>query len=125
MSPPPSAAGLKHLCTQSDISLAHRLKHAGHPSQHGPKKRLPQYQQIAVQSQALSPDNSPVMFEDSDHQSDRIIREIRRRTRVVGAFPDGNTALLLGAVRLQLIAGTRWGTKQYLDMKQIHYDEAA
>jgi len=37
------------------------------------------------------------------------MREIRRRTRVVGAFPDGNAAVLLVAARLRHIAGTRWG----------------
>ena len=40
---------------------------------------------------------------------ERIMREIRRRTRVVGNFPDGNSALLLVAARLRYIAGTRWG----------------
>jgi len=42
---------------------------------------------------------------------ERIMREIRRRTRVVGAFPDGNSALMLVAARLRHIAGTRWGIK--------------
>ena len=32
---------------------------------------------------------------------ERIIREIRRRTRVVGAFPDGESALMLVAARLR------------------------
>jgi transposase-like protein len=41
---------------------------------------------------------------------ERIMREIRRRTRVVGAFPDGRSALMLVAARLRHIAGTRWGT---------------
>jgi transposase-like protein len=58
---------------------------------------------------------------------ERIMREIRRRTRVVGAFPDGNAAVLLVAARLRHIAGTRWGVKQYMDMKRLHHteDEAA
>jgi transposase-like protein len=47
---------------------------------------------------------------------ERIMREIRRRTRVVGAFPDGNSALNLAAARLRHIAGTRWSTKRYLNM---------
>ncbi len=38
---------------------------------------------------------------------ERIMREIRRRTRVVGAFPDGKSALMLVAARLQHVAGTR------------------
>lgn len=41
---------------------------------------------------------------------ERILREVRRRTRVVGAFPDGNSALMLVAARSRHIAGTRWGT---------------
>ena len=44
------------------------------------------------------------------------MREIRRRTRVVGAFPDGNSALMLAAARLRHIAGTQWGHKRYLSM---------
>jgi len=41
---------------------------------------------------------------------ERIIREIRRRTRVVGAFPDGHSALMLVAARLRHIASTKWGS---------------
>ena len=44
------------------------------------------------------------------------MREIRRRTKVVGAFPDGNSALILCAARLRHIAGTQWGAKKYLNM---------
>lgn len=51
---------------------------------------------------------------------ERILREIRRRTRVVGAFPDGNSALMLCAARLRHIAGTRWGTKRYLSMELLN-----
>src|ERR1017187_9468430 len=50
---------------------------------------------------------------------ERILREIRRRTRVVGAFPDGQSALMLVAARLRHIAGTKWGTRRYLDMEQL------
>ena len=39
---------------------------------------------------------------------ERIIREIRRRTRVVGAFSDGHSALMLIAARLRHIANTKW-----------------
>ena len=58
---------------------------------------------------------------------ERIMREIRRRTRVVGDFPDGNAALLLVAARLRHIAGTRWGTKHYMSLHRLHQkeDEAA
>lgn len=51
---------------------------------------------------------------------ERILREVRRRTRVVGAFPDGNSALMLVASRLRHIAGTRWGTRRYLNMQLLN-----
>ena len=44
------------------------------------------------------------------------MKEIRRRTRVVGAFPDGHSAPMLCAARLRHIAGTQWGSKRYLNM---------
>jgi transposase-like protein len=50
---------------------------------------------------------------------ERVMKEIRRRTRVVGCFPDGNSALMLVAARLRYIAGTRWGLKQYLKMDRL------
>jgi len=50
---------------------------------------------------------------------ERIMKEIRRRTRVVGAFPDGRSALMLVAARLRHIAGTRWGERCYLDMERL------
>jgi putative transposase len=60
---------------------------------------------------------------------ERIIREIRRRTRVVGAFPDGHSALMLVAARLRHIASTRWGKRRYLAMETllnpIHQEAAA
>ena len=50
---------------------------------------------------------------------ERIMREIRRRTKVVGNFPDGESALMLVAARLRHISATKWGTKQYLNMKRM------
>ena len=45
---------------------------------------------------------------------ERLNREIRRRTRVVGCFPDGNSALMLVCARLRHVAGTQWGNKKYI-----------
>ncbi len=50
---------------------------------------------------------------------ERINREIRRRTRVVGAFPDGNSAVMLITARLRHIAGTTWSSKRYLNMDHL------
>jgi transposase-like protein len=56
---------------------------------------------------------------------ERIMREIRRRTRVVGNFPDGNSAVMLVAARLRHIAGTRWGRRAYLDMDRLREEKQA
>ena len=50
---------------------------------------------------------------------ERIMKEIRRRTRVVGSFPDGESALMLVAARLRHISGTRWGTRLYMNMQRL------
>jgi len=50
---------------------------------------------------------------------ERLNREVRRRTRVVGAFPDGQSASMLVAARLRHVAGTRWGSRRYLDMSRL------
>lgn len=54
---------------------------------------------------------------------ERIMKEIRRRTRVVGAFPDGHSALMLCAARLRHVAGSRWGRRRYLDMDLLKDQE--
>ena len=50
---------------------------------------------------------------------ERVNREIKRRTRVIGAFPDGQSALMLVCTRLSYIAGTDWGAKRYLNMRYL------
>jgi putative transposase len=50
---------------------------------------------------------------------ERVNREIRRRTRVVGSFPDGRSALMLVSARLRHIEGTRWGSRPYLNMQRL------
>jgi len=47
------------------------------------------------------------------------MRELRRRTRVVGNFPDGESALMLVAARLRHMAAGRWGNRRYLDMSRL------
>ncbi|MBC8532741.1 IS256 family transposase [Yeguia hominis] len=50
---------------------------------------------------------------------ERLNREIRRRTRAAGTFPDGNSALMLVCARLRHVAGTHWGNKKYMNMKHL------
>ena len=47
---------------------------------------------------------------------ERIMKEIRRRTRVIGSFPDGESALMLVAARLRHISGSTWSERKYLNM---------
>ena len=65
-------------------------------------------------------------FPDKHHRQirtnnplERIMREIRRRSRVVGCFPDGKSALMLAAARLRYITGTKWGTRRYMNMDRL------
>ena len=46
-------------------------------------------------------------------------REIRRRTRAIGAFPDGNSTLILVYARLRHVAASEWGSKRYMDMEHL------
>ena len=55
----------------------------------------------------------------TNNPMERIMKEIRRRTRVVGAFPDSTSALMLVAARLRHIASSKWGVMRYLDMKLL------
>lgn len=52
---------------------------------------------------------------------ERLNREIKRRTRAIGAFPDGQSALMLVCARLRHVAGTEWGWKKYLNMDHLKH----
>lgn len=55
---------------------------------------------------------------------ERLKREIRRRTRVIGCFPDGNSAFMLVCSRRCHVAGTRWGNKKYMKHLEAVLDDA-
>jgi hypothetical protein len=48
------------------------------------------------------------------------MQEIRRRTCVVGAFPEGQSCLNLAAARLRHIAGTQWSVRKHMNMHPLH-----
>jgi len=50
---------------------------------------------------------------------ERLLKEARRRTKVVGAFPDGHSALMLVAARLRHVSATNWGTRKYMNIKLL------
>jgi transposase-like protein len=54
---------------------------------------------------------------------ERLNREIKRRTKAIGAFPDGQSALMLVCARLRHVAGTQWGTKHYMNMDHLQNQE--
>ena len=55
----------------------------------------------------------------TNNMIERLNREIRRRTRVVGGFPDGNSALMLVCARIRYVTANEWSTRRYLDMSRL------
>lgn len=55
----------------------------------------------------------------TNNLTERVNREIHRRTRAIGAFPDGNSALMLVCARLRHVAASEWGSKRYMDMEHL------
>jgi putative transposase len=74
-----------------ESNMAETLTCYGYPSQHWLKIRT----------------NNPM---------ERLLKEARRRTKVVGAFRDGQSALMLVAARLRHISTTSWGLRKYMNM---------
>ena len=54
---------------------------------------------------------------------ERLNREIRRRARVVGTFPDGKSALMPVAARLKYIVENEWDRRRYLDVSLLEEKE--
>ncbi|EKE50770.1 mutator type transposase [Bifidobacterium bifidum LMG 13195] len=55
----------------------------------------------------------------TNNMIERLKREIRRRTRVVGSFPDGNSALMLVCARIRYVTANEWPNRRYLDMSRL------
>ena len=55
----------------------------------------------------------------TNNMIERLNREIRRRTRVVGSFPDGRSALMLVCARIRYVTGNEWSNRRYLDMSRL------
>ena len=56
----------------------------------------------------------------TNNMIERLNREIRRRTRVVGSFPDGDSALMPVCARIRYATGSEWNTRRYLDMSRLY-----
>jgi len=55
----------------------------------------------------------------TNNPMERLLKEVRRRTKVVGAFPDGYSALMLVSARLRHVSATTWGTRKYMNMRLL------
>ena len=85
---------LKEAAKKVEDSIEETLTYCDFPSEHWPRIR-------------------------TNNVVERLNREIRRRTRVVDSFPDGNSALMLACARLRNVAGTQWGNKKYINIKHL------
>lgn len=96
------AMKLKEAAKKIEDSVEETLTYADYPSEHWTRIR-------------------------TNNVIERLNREIRRRTRVVVCFPDGNSALMLVCARLRHVAGTQWGNKKYMNMKHLDsvFDDAS
>jgi len=50
---------------------------------------------------------------------ERLNREIKRRTKSIGAFPEGRSALMLVCARPRHMEQSEWGQKTYLNMQHL------
>ena len=83
---------------------------------HSPK------QKTAIGRQETEPRPSNIIRIDQnllETRLDRLNREIRRRTRVVESFPNGNSALMLVCARIHYVTANEWSTRRYLDMSRL------
>jgi len=55
----------------------------------------------------------------TNNPTERLMREIRRRTNVVGNFPDGESALMLVSARLRYLTSKSWGLKRYMNIELL------
>ena len=50
---------------------------------------------------------------------ERLLKEVRRRTNVVGAFPDSKSALMLATARVRYISDRTWSGRRYMDVSSL------
>lgn len=55
----------------------------------------------------------------TDNIIERLNKEIRRRTRVVGGFPDSNSALMLVCARIRYVTSRSWSDRRYMDTSRL------
>ncbi len=101
---------LKTIYAQESLETAQKKSHDGCQTQRKIDETLT-YSRFPVSHWTRIRSNNPL---------ERLMREIRRRTRAVGAFPDGQSALMLAAARFKHVASSKWGTRRYLAMDELY-----
>ena len=56
----------------------------------------------------------------TNNPMERLLKEVRRRTKVIGAFPDSHAALMLVSALLRHVSATKWGTHKYMNMQLLN-----
>ena len=55
----------------------------------------------------------------TDNMIERLNKEIRRRTWVVGGFPDSNSALMLVCAGIRYVTSRSWSDRRYMDTSRL------
>ncbi len=55
----------------------------------------------------------------TDNMIERLNKEIRRRTRIVGGFPDSDSALMLVCAGIRYVTSRSWSDRRYMDMPRL------
>ena len=55
----------------------------------------------------------------TNNPMERLLKEARRRTKVVGGFRNNHSALMLVAARLRHVSATNWGMKKCTNMQLL------
>lgn len=55
----------------------------------------------------------------TNNPMERLLKEVRRRTNVVGSFPDGKSALMLATARVRYVSERTWSGRKYMDVSML------
>lgn len=89
--------------------VCHRMLGCCHPHELADKRASADYYRYPSEHWLKLKINNPM---------ERLLNKVPRRTRVVGALPDGHSVLLVSA-GLRHVSATNWGLRKYMNMKLL------